>query len=390
MCVFRDIRGWRSSALQSPRLGSMAASPDTDSELMPPWLKFIAMYVGLMCCAFGIIGVTTRGTTSRGTNTEPRKCGALRSCLTWMWTGQEGRPCWLTLLFKCLTLACASTCSVAISLLVTNLSDSDDPSVAVTIKEILHEALGFDDDAGSRRKREIYCVKPHTGTSGVLETWETCKDEDRGWEVNIEGEQTTSCSILQWLEAAVDSSVPPTCVILLAQVSMAAAVLVTASAISFIVCCSRRATPGHSGREREAALEQGITIGRFAYMRPRSPEEMERARFWESCCAWMTPWILYPDEKESVEEITSVDTDKITNVPETRVSREEQLTQGDTPTSGKADACTQLTPTVRFEDEARIETCPEASSSQTPPEDEVTRDTTDQEMGVIKDTAKEQ
>ena len=125
-------------------------------------------------------------------------------------------------------------------------------------------------------------------------------------------------------------------------------------------------------------------------MRPRSPEEMERARFWESCCAWMTPWILYPEEKESVEEITSVDTDKITDVAETRVSREEQLPQGDTSTSGKADASTQLTPTVRFEDEATIETCPEASSSQTPPEDEVTRDTTDQEMGVIKDTAKEQ
>ena len=44
---------------------------------------------------------------------------------------------------------------------------------------------------------------------------------------------------------------------------------------------------------------------------------------------------------------------------------------------------------MRFEDEARIETCPEASSSQTPPGDEVTRDTTDQEMKVKKDTAEE-
>ena len=41
MCVFRDIRGWRSSALQSPRLGTMAASPDVDSELMPSWFKFL-------------------------------------------------------------------------------------------------------------------------------------------------------------------------------------------------------------------------------------------------------------------------------------------------------------------------------------------------------------
>ena len=103
----------------------------------------------------------------------------------------------------------------------------------------------------------------------------------------------------------------------------------------------------------------------------------------------MTPWILYPDEMESVEEITSNDNDKITDVAETRVSREEQLPQGDTCTSGKADACTQVTPTVRFEDEARIETCPEASSSHTPPGDKVTRDTTDQEMKVKKDTAEE-
>ena len=391
MCVFRDIRGWGSSALQSPRLGTMAASPDVDSELMPSWFKFLAVYIGMMCCTFGIIGVTTR-TTDRGTNTEreePRRCGALRSCITWIWTGQPGRPCWLTLLIKCLTLTCASTCSVAISLLVTNISDSDDHSIAVTIKEILSEALGYDDNAGSRRRRAVYCVKPNTGTSGVLETWEPCKDEESGWQVNIEGEQTTSCSILQWVQATVDSSVPPTCVILLAQVLAAAAVLVTASTISFIVCCSRKVTPRHSGREREAALEQGITIGRFAYMRPRTPEEMARARFWQSCCAWMTPWILYPDEKESVEEITSDDTDKITDVAETRVSREEQLPQVDTSTSGKAKACIQVTPTVRFEDEARIETSPEASSSQTPPGDEVTRDTTDQEMKVKKDTEEE-
>ena len=256
----------------------MAASPDSDSELLPPWFKFLTVYCGLMCCAFGIIGVTTR--TSRGTNTtreEPRKCGALRSCFTWIWKGQEGRPCWLTLLIKCLTLTCASTASVAISLLVTNLSDSEDHSIAVTIKEILNEALGLDDNAGSRRRREVYCVKPHTGTSGVLETWEPCKDEESGWQVNIEDQQTTSCSILQWLQATMDSSVPPTCIILLAQVLVAASVLVTASTISFIVCCSRKVTPGHSGREREAALEQGISIGRFAYMRPRTPEEMARA-----------------------------------------------------------------------------------------------------------------
>ena len=392
MCVFRDIRGWGSSALQSPRLGSMAASPDTDSELMPPWLKFISMYVGLMCCAFGMIGVITRGTTDRGTNTreEPRKCGALRSCLTWMWSGQEGRPCWLTLLFKCLTLACASTCSVAISLLITNLSDSDDPSVAVTIKEIVQEALGLDDDAGSRRKRAIYCVKPKTGTSGVLETWETCQEEDSGWQVNIEDQETAPCSIYHWLMATVDSSLPPTCVVLLAQVSMAAAVFITASTISFLICCSRRMAPRHSGRdEREAALEQGIQVGRFAYLRPKTPEEMTRARFWDSCCAWMSPWILYPEEKESVEEITIDSTDKITDVAETRGSREEQLQQDHACTSSKADACTQVTPTVRFEDEATIEACPQASSSETPPDVEVNQGNTDQEMGVTKDTADE-
>ena len=75
-------------------------------------------------------------------------------------------------MIKCLTLTCASTCSVAIGLLVTNISDSDDHSIAITIKEILADALGYDDGAGSRRKRAIYCVKPKTGTSGVLETWE--------------------------------------------------------------------------------------------------------------------------------------------------------------------------------------------------------------------------
>merc|ERR1711952_563004 len=114
------------------------------SELMPNWLKFLSVYLGTMCCAFGLIGVITR-TTSRGTNTpgeEPGRCGALRACFTWVWSSQPGRPCWVTLLIKCLTLTCASTCSVAI---------------------------GYDDGAGSRRKRATYCVKPKTGTSGVLD-----------------------------------------------------------------------------------------------------------------------------------------------------------------------------------------------------------------------------
>ena len=392
MCVFRDIRGWGSSALQSPRLGTMAASPDVDSELMPSWFKFLAVYIGMMCCTFGIIGVTTR-TTDRGTNTEreePRRCGALRSCITWIWTGQPGRPCWVTLLIKCLTLTCASTFSVAIGLLVTNILDSDDHSIAVTIKEILSDALGYDGSAGSRRKRAIYCVKPKTGTSGVLETWETCRDKESGWQVNIEDQETAPCSIYHWLMATVDSSLPPTCIVLLAQVSMAAAVFITASTISFLVCCGRRMAmaPNHSGRdEREAALEQGIKVGRFAYMRPQTPEEMTRARFWESCCAWMSPWILYPEE-ESVEEITIDNGDKIANVAEVKGSREEHLQQDDTCTNNKANACTQVTPTVRFEDEATIEACPEASSSQTPTEVGVTQDTTDQDVGV-KNTADE-
>ena len=339
-----------------------------------------------MACVFVIIGVTT----SRGTNTattEPRKCNAWRNCFTWLWRGQEGRPCWVTLLIKILTLTCASTASVAVSLLVTNLSDSEDHSIAVTIKSILHEALGFEDNVGSRRRREVLCVKPSTGTSGVVETWEPCRDEDAGcWQVSIERGQATSSTILEWLQATVDSSVPPTCVILLGQVTMTAAVLVTASTVSLILCCSRKVTPRYSEREREAALEQGISIGRFAYMTPRTPEEMTRARFWQSCCAWMSPWILYPDEEKAEEEITGNDTDKNTNVAETEMWREEQLRPGNTSTSTYTSTSTQVTPTVRFEEESRIETPPETSSSQTPPGGKITRDTTDQEMKVKKDT----
>ena len=190
--------------------------------------------------------------------------------------------------------------------------------------------------------------------------------------------------------ATVDSSLPPTCVVLLAQVSMAAAVIITASTISFLICCSRRMAPRHSGRdEREAALEQGIQVGRFAYMRPRTPEEMTRAKFWDSCCAWMSPWILYPEEKESVEEITIDSSDKIAGVAETKGSREEHLRQDHTCTTSRANACTQVTPTVRFEDEATIEACLQASSSETPPDVEVNQGNTDQEMGVTKDTADE-
>ena len=185
---------------------------------------------------------------------------------------------------------------------------------------------------------------------------------------------------------------PPTCIVLRAQVTTAAAVFITASTISFLICCGRKMAPRHSGRgrdEREAALEQGIKVGRFAYMRPQTPEELTRARFWESCCAWMSPWILYPEDKESVEEITIDCGDKIADVAEAKGSREEHFRQDDTCTTTKANACTQVTPTVRFEDEATIEACPEASSSQTPTEVEVTQGTTDQEIEVIKDTAEE-
>ena len=292
-------------------------------------------------------------------------------------------------MIKCLTLTCASTCSVAIGLLVTNLSDSDDHSIAITIKEILADALGYDDGAGSRRKRAIYCVKPKTGTSGVLETWETCQEDDSGWQVNIEDQETAPCSIYHWLMATVDSSLPPTCIVLLAQVTTAAAVFITASTISFLICCGRKMAPRQSGRgrdEREAALEQGIKVGRFAYMRPQTPEELTRARFWESCCACMSPWILYPEDKESVQEITIDCGDKIADVAEDKGSSEEHLRQDVTCTISKATACTQVKPSVRFEDEATIEACPEASPSQTPTEVGVTQGTMDQDVDV-KSTA---
>ena len=96
----------------------------------------------------------------------------------------------------------------------------------------------------------------------------------------------------------------------------------------------------------------------------------------------MSPWILYPEEKESVEEITIDSGDKIADVAEAKGSREEHLRQDDTCTTSKAIACTQVAPTVRFEDEATIEACPEASSSQTPTEVGVTQGTTDQDVGV--------
>ena len=369
----------------------MAASPEFNSELMPSWLKFLSVYIGTMCCAFGLLGVITR-TTSRGTNTpaeEPGRCGALRACFTWVWSSQPGRPCWVTLLIKCLTLTCASTCSVAIGLLVTNITDSDDHSIAITIKEILADALGYDDGAGSRRKRATYCVKPKTGTSGVLETWESCEEGDSGWQVNIEDQETAPCSIYHWLMATVDSSLPPTCIVLLAQVTTAAAVFITASTISFLICCGRKMAPRHSGRgrdERETALEQGIKVGRFAYMRPQTPEELTRARAWESCCAWMSPWILYPEDKESVEEITIDCGDKIADVAEDKGSSEEHLQEDVTCTISKATACTQVTPSVRFEDEATIAACHEASPSQTPTEIGVTQCTMDQDVDV-KNTA---
>ena len=369
----------------------MAASPEFDSELMPSWLKFLSVYIGMMCCAFGLIGVTTR-TTSRGTNTpaeEPGRCGALRACFTWVWSSQPGRPCWVTLLIKCLTLTCASTCSVAIGLLVTNLSDSDDHSIAITIKEILADALGYDDGAGSRRKRAIYCVKPKTGTSGTLETWESCEEDDNGWQVNIEDQETAPCSIYHWLMATVDSSLPPTCIVLLAQVTTAAAVFITASTISFLICCGRKMAPRHSGRgrdEREAALEQGVKVGRLAYMRPQTPEELTRARAWESCCAWMSPWILYPEDKESVQEITIDCGDNIADVAEDKGSSEDHLQEDVTCTITTATVCTQVTPSVRFEDEATIAACHEASPSQTPTEIGVNQCTMDQDVDM-KNTA---
>ena len=127
-------------------------------------------------------------------------------------------------------------------------------------------------------------------------------------------------------------------------------------------------------------------MGRLAYMRPQTQEELTRARTWESCCAWMSPWILYPEDKESVQEITIDCGDKIADVAEDKGSSEEHLRQDVTCTISKATACTQVKPSVRFEDEATIEACPEASPSQTPTEVGVTQGTMDQDVDV-KNTA---
>ena len=125
-------------------------------------------------------------------------------------------------------------------------------------------------------------------------------------------------------------------------------------------------------------------MGRLAYMRPQTQEELTRARTWESCCAWMSPWILYPEDKESVQEITIDCGDKIADVAEDKVSSEEHLQEDVTCTISKA--CTQVTPSVTFEDEATIAACHEASPSETPTEIGVTQCTMDQDVDV-KNTA---
>ena len=199
-----------------------------------------------------------------------------------------------------LTLTCASTASVGISLLVTNLSDSEDNSIATTIKTILNEALGLEDEEGGRMRREVLCVRPSKGKTGTIETWEPCDEQTTGgWTVNVERGAKTSCAIMEWLQATVDSSIPPTCLILTAQVTVAAAVLVVASTVSLALCCGRKMLPRRSERERTEALERGHPIGRFAYKTPRTPDEEKEAHFWQACCPILSPWIVYTDQERA-------------------------------------------------------------------------------------------
>ena len=127
-------------------------------------------------------------------------------------------------------------------------------------------------------------------------------------------------------------------------------------------------------------------MSRFAYMRPQTTEELTRARAWESCCAWLSPWILYPEDKESVPEITIDCGDNIADVAEDKGSSEDHLQEDVTCTINTATVCTQVTPSVRFEDEATIAACHEASPSQTPTEIGVNQCTMDQDVDV-KNTA---
>ena len=204
----------------------MALDTEMNAPLLPHWVTFVGAFVCCMGTATVLMATTARGTqTDNPESDQQRRCKSLSALCNFLCTRPAAMSCWKSMLLKLAILGAASLASTGLSLLVTNLTSNDQESIAATIRTIIKEVLGVNDDTGHRRKRETTCFSSN-------DTAMHCP------RVN------SPCDPGTLLEADLDSELPVTCTILIFNILFAtlSGMFLAVTAAGTLICNRLRST----------------------------------------------------------------------------------------------------------------------------------------------------
>ena len=210
----------------------MLESEGTRQEsLLPHWVTF----AGSMLCCMGTV-VALMATTARGTQTPgeggdqpPNRCRAMRALCNFMCTRPTAMSWWKAGLLRICLLGMATLFSTALSLLITNVTSNDSEPIRDTIRIIIGEMLGIEDEGTGREKREADCFDTNNSALRCPQLTSTIT--------------APVCNFANLLETQVDTIFPPTCTMLVTLILFAtgAALLLSVSAVTTIICHHVRA-----------------------------------------------------------------------------------------------------------------------------------------------------
>ena len=204
----------------------MTLDTELDAPLLPHWVTFVGAFVCCMATATGLMATTARGTQTDDPEGDlPGRCKSMRALCNFLCTRPSTMSCWKSMLLKFAILGAASLASTGLSLLVTNLTSNDQESITATIRIIIKEVLGVNEDTGHRLKRETTCFSSN-------DTAMRCP------RVN------SPCDPGTLLEADLDSELPVTCTILVFNILFAtlAGMFLAVTAAGTLICTRLRST----------------------------------------------------------------------------------------------------------------------------------------------------
>ena len=216
---------WVQSNQTRARARMVQESGSGQTALLPHWATFWGVFGCIAATLVALMAVTARGTQTIGATEEQetrKRCSSIRALCGFMCARRSSMVWWKALILRLCLVGSASILSSALSLLITNITANESEPIRDTIRIIVKEMLGIEGDA-KRRKREADCFDTN-------DSYTRCPTEIKM--------ATQVCEFNNFLEAHLDSPMPPTCTIMVAILLFAtlSALALSVTTATTIVC----------------------------------------------------------------------------------------------------------------------------------------------------------